>query len=225
MTTFTKTLLFTVLCLIYTSCSVHPYQSPDIQSQLPNNATVAILPPIITYRTPKLGFATPPEIKEKQIWDESIALQTSIFNKLLKLKTSKNPVTVNFQDTNRTNSILQQNNIGQEELNTFTPEKLAKLLSVDAVFYTRIEKDMLVDDFTLPIYQLGKAILNNGKPSSASNGVKIGTLHMNSTLNNGKNGNLLSKFWSEYDITADTNIEDYMVMYGNQCAKNFPRAK
>ncbi len=75
-------------------------------------------------------------ISEKELIDlemsEGLGVQTALQSYFLKRK-GKDNIRVDFQDVDKTNTILKQNEIDQTNIGDYTHEQLAEMLGVDAI--------------------------------------------------------------------------------------------
>lgn len=107
---------------------------------------VAILPAEVTFSGKQPKNMTPEAIAEAEE-RESIDFQYALMNSILRhANTRKYITTVNFQDINTTQKILEQNNITVRDSWKRNDEELAKLLGVDAVIRMNIRKQRYMSD-------------------------------------------------------------------------------
>jgi hypothetical protein len=84
----------------------------------------------------------------------------SFYNEVLRsTRSGRKPIRVDVQHYDKTLSILKENNIDIRSSWKEDPAKLAKILGVDAVVKTRIEKHRLMSDLTSYGIDLGVHIL------------------------------------------------------------------
>jgi hypothetical protein len=220
-------LLFTAL--IITSCGVKKFESEEFANRTANHKTVAILPPVIQYLDPETGSLLILKVDRKQqMQNESYALQSRLYQKLLNQKTKKDPIRVNFQDIMKTNDILKKNKIENDQILEKTPEELAKILAVDAVVINKVEKKIMIDEKIMAVASVGVKVISilNGQIGPTNAGlIKTGSMKFNSSLNDGKDGFVLWNSWKDFDVNLDNLPEDILTQYGNQCARSFPYRK
>ena len=107
---------------------------------------VAILPAEVSF-TGKQPKNLSPEDIAKAEETESINFQYALMNGILRhANTKKYVTTVNFQDVNTTQKILDQNNISIRDSWKKDDNELAKLLGVDAVIRMNIRKQRYMSD-------------------------------------------------------------------------------
>lgn len=102
------------------------YLTNDAKNILPTHKVVAILPPQVTIPPSKKVDAQAVKNQEAKV---SIDYQKQMFSKFLQQK-KKRRLSVDFQDIETTNVILQKNNYQE---NSLTKEELCQLLGVDAI--------------------------------------------------------------------------------------------
>ncbi len=145
--------------LLATSCR-HPYFIADnFKSATASHKTIAIMP-VEMHFTGK-----PPEkLTKEQIAEieaaESQAFQASMYNEILRsTNNGKNPIKVNLLHYSATVQKLKDANISIRDSWQKTPEELSKILGVDAVVKTRIEKERLMSDLQSYGIQIAKDIV------------------------------------------------------------------
>jgi hypothetical protein len=223
-----KKIILLLTTFVAVSCGVKKFESEEFATRTANHKTIALLPPYVQYTNPKTGSIVIKNDKKQQMQNESYALQKHLYQKLLDQKTIKNSVTINFQDITRTNEILKKNKIDLNNILEKTPEELSKILNVDAVIINKIEKQLIIDEQIMGIASVGKQVIDAIKGPGATQGtnlVKTGTMKLNSSLNDAKDGFVLWNSWKDFDITLDNLPDDILTQYGNQCARSFPYRK
>lgn len=143
------------------SCRTSYFIVPDFAKKTKNHKTVAILPVeiIFTGKTPKK--LTQQDIQKIEE-GESKAFQISLYNNLLKnFKTTKGAITISFQPTEKTNSLLQENGIDIRNSWNTDVQKLCKILNVDAVVRTSVQKTRYMSDLASYGIELGTEIIDN----------------------------------------------------------------
>ncbi|HEU5164551.1 MAG TPA: hypothetical protein VFU29_03380 [Chitinophagaceae bacterium] len=138
---------FIVFFLLFLfSCSNKYYTASNFEEKTQKHKVVAILPAEVTFSGKQPKNLLPEDIakaEERESIDFQYALMNSILNHA---NTKKYITTVNFQDINTTQKILEQNNISVRDSWKKDDEELAKLLSVDAVIRMNIRKQRYMSD-------------------------------------------------------------------------------
>ncbi len=111
---------------VYTDESFSEYQN--------DHKTVAVLPFYVMLDIGEFPPGTDRAVIEDQKHDEAILFQQQLYTQFLN-GYEKGEYTVSFQDVDKTNVILQNNNMQAGELNKFTKSEVGKALGVDAVIY------------------------------------------------------------------------------------------
>jgi len=139
-------IVLTVFTAFGISCSNKYYTANNFEEKTQDHKVVAILPAEIIFTGKQPKNATPEEIaKAEEI--ESVDFQHALLNSILNhANTRKYITTVNFQDLNTTEKLLNQNNISVRDSWKMDDNELAKLLSVDAVIRMRITKRRYMSD-------------------------------------------------------------------------------
>ncbi|MCK4765282.1 MAG: hypothetical protein KAW12_23985 [Candidatus Aminicenantes bacterium] len=149
-----------VMVLLTSFCARRWRTNPIFLEKTREHRIIAILPfeMIFTGKKPKkLTHEQVKEIEEA----ESIAFQHSLY-RLLSLQQGKyrHPVRINIQPVEKTNRILADQGIHLRDSWTREPVELAKILGVDAVVKTRIEKRRYMSGLASFGLELGATILN-----------------------------------------------------------------
>ena len=135
-----------IFLLFLFSCSNKYYTASNFEEKTEKHKVVAILPAEVTL-SGKLPKNLTPEDIAKAEERESIDFQYALMNSILNhANTKKYITTVNFQDINTTQKILEQNNISVRDSWKKNDEELAKILGVDAVIRMNIRKQRYMSD-------------------------------------------------------------------------------
>ena len=139
--------LVTAMFVLFSfSCSNKYYTASNFSEKTENHKLVAILPAEVTFAG-KLPKNMSPEAIAEAEERESIDFQYALMNSILNhANTRKYITTVNFQDINTTQKILEQNNITVRDSWKKDDKELAKLLGVDAVIRMNIRKQRYMSD-------------------------------------------------------------------------------
>lgn len=137
---------FIVFILVLFSCSNRYYTASNFEEKTDGHKVVAILPAEVTF-TGKQSKKTTPEAIAEAEERESTDFQYALMNSILRhANTKKYITTVNFQDINTTQKILEQNNVSIRDSWKKDDEELAKLLGVDAVIRMNVRKQRYMSD-------------------------------------------------------------------------------
>jgi len=139
-------LLALVVIIIMSSCSKTHYLTSDFDNITTEHQMVAVVPVhmIFTGRMPK-------DLTEEQIAviekEESLAFQQSLMSNILRSsKNGKKPFNIDFQSIQETNAIIERAGISITDSWTKDPKELARILGVDAVVKTTVEKKRYMSD-------------------------------------------------------------------------------
>ncbi|HET9746700.1 MAG TPA: hypothetical protein VFP97_13380 [Chitinophagaceae bacterium] len=139
-------LLTVSFVLFLFSCSNRYYTAGNFSEKTEDHKVVAILPAEVTF-TGKQPKNMSPEAIAGAEERESIDFQYALMNSILRhANTRKYITTVNFQDINTTQKMLEQNNISVRDSWKKDDNELAKLLGVDAVIRMNIRKQRYMSD-------------------------------------------------------------------------------
>jgi hypothetical protein len=158
----TKGIIFYCVCLVLflQFCGGGQIIDPIFLEKTSNHKEIAILPFEMVFRGKK-----PKKLTEEQIRDienhESIAFQRSLFNSLCYQYTRRwNPLSIKIQSVQQTNRILAKHGIDIRESWSLDSQQLARLLRVDAIVRTRVEKKRYMSGLASFGIEVGNSILN-----------------------------------------------------------------
>ncbi len=137
---------FIVLSALVFSCSNKYYTASNFSEKTEDHKVVAILPAemIFTGRLPK--NMSPEDIARSEE-SESVNFQYALLNSILRhANTRKYITTVNFQDVNTTEKLMEKNSITIRDSWKKDDEEIARILGVDAVIRMRIHKQRYMSD-------------------------------------------------------------------------------
>jgi hypothetical protein len=139
--------LFTASFILFLfSCSNKYYTAGNFADKTEDHKVVAILPAEVTFSGKQPKNMSPEAIAEAEE-RESIDFQYALMNSILRHANTKRYITtVNFQDINTTQKILEQNSVTIRDSWKKNDEELAKLLGVDAVIRMNIRKQRYMSD-------------------------------------------------------------------------------
>lgn len=218
--------LLTIFSFVLFSCSTNKnvYKSSDFEVKSYRHQDIAILPFHITQTGHKGKNTTEQSIKEaNEKW--GYTFQESLQAYLLKYtsKNKKGPV-ISFQSLQKTNAILLENKIDIETAYLRKPEKLAKLLGVDAVLMTTLENEKNFSDGVAYGLAAGRTILN-----AIGQGGRTGGLYMNASdinmsayLYDAADSKLLWQTYRKGGADLPTGVDDLVQYYSNWIARKFP---
>src|SRR4030095_6987851 len=135
-----------IFLLFLFSCSNKYYTASNFEEKTQKHKVVAILPAEVTFSGKQPKNLSPEDIAKAEE-RESIDFQYALMNSILRhANTKKYITTVNFQDINTTQKILDQNNISIRDSWKKDDNELARLLGVDAVIRMSIRKQRYMSD-------------------------------------------------------------------------------
>jgi hypothetical protein len=187
------------------------YSSPNLKSEIDKQKTVAILPfdVSITYkRVPKHYDASATKSEEESLKTD---LQSSMFTYLLR-KADKYSVT--FQDPTRTNALLKAKGV-YDKLDLLTQDSICKILGVDAVIKSNYEYEKTASE--------GGAIVKT--VLFGSMGSKTGSGALTLQVYDGKDGNLLWRFYKAMNDDVMSSTDQLITRMMKKVSRNFPYEK
>lgn len=144
-----KNLLLLSLCLIFivaVSCSHKYYTASNFEEKTEEHKVVAIVPAEMVFTGKQQKDLTEEDIAriEEQ---ESTTFQLALYNSILRhANDGRYVTTVNFQDINKTQKMLDEKSISVRDSWKMNDDELAKALGVDAVIKMRIQKQRYMSD-------------------------------------------------------------------------------
>lgn len=227
----TYTLILLVGVILGIASCARDYTTPVFSSKTVGHKKVAILPYQMVYTGRQDADLSPEEIR-KINEAESQAFQRALHNQLLRESGSdKKDIKIEFQTPERTNRILQDSGITLVDAWKQTPEKLAALLGVHAIIYTRVEKEKFLTDLESFGLEIAGDILDKLKlPDGITLPVGADPSRYNRTyrikidcqLLNGVDASLLWKLPLDTEIDWNSRANDVIEQSARMCAKRFP---
>jgi hypothetical protein len=184
------------------------FESQNLKQEITTHKTVAVLPfkaTISFKRLPKNYNEATNKEDEKNLGTN---MQSGLYTYLLR-KSSDYSVTV--QDIDRTNAILKKNDI-IEKLDELTSDELAKILGVDAVIKCSYAYEKTGSE--------GGAIVKSLLIGFGTGKVATGELTMQ--INNGKDGQLLWRFYKQMNEDVMSSPSAMMERMMRKVGRNFP---
>lgn len=187
------------------------FTSPKLKEEIQKHKIVAILPfeASITYKRPPKNYDSGANRNEEL----NIAkdLQQSMFTYLLR-KADKYSVT--FQDVARTNALLKSKGIFNK-IDELTQDSVCKALGVDAVVKCRYSYEKTASE--------AGAIAKTLLFGSAAGKTGSGALTMQ--IYNGRDGDLLWRFYKAMDDNVMSSSDALMERMMKKVSRNFPYEK
>lgn len=185
------------------------FNSTKMSSEIYNHKTVAILPftANISYKRMPKNFDI--QIKKDEELLLSKNLQSAMYTYLLR---KSGDYTVSVQDVERTNILLKQNKMF-DNLEELTPDAMAKILGVDAVIKCSYAYEKTGSEGMAIVSTI---LFGTGK-------ISTGELILN--LYNGKDGDLLWRFYKQMNEDAFSSANDVVERIMRKVGRNFPYEK
>lgn len=223
------TLFLAVAGLLY-ACA-KSYTTPVFSSKSIGHKLVAILPYQMVYTGKEHKDLSPTEVN-KINEAEAQAFQRALHNWLLRESgADKKDIKIEFQTPERTNRILQDSGIALVDAWKETPERLAKILGVQSIVYTRCEKEKFLTDLESFGLEIAGDILDKIKlpdgislPPGAdpNNYNRTYRIKIDCQLLNAADASLLWKLPLDTEIDWNSRANDVIEQAGRMCAKKFP---
>ena len=132
---------------------------------------------------------------------------------------------VSFQGLQKTNAILKENNLTtMEAISSMQPEQLAKMLKVDAVMITTLDKQKNFSDGVAYGLAAGRAVLGIFGQAGASNmlWMNASEINMNCALYDAGDSRVLWKTFRQGGTDLPKNVDDLVEYYSSWIAKKLP---
>lgn len=222
----------TFLIVLLAACAGTKFTSPNFDSKTVKHRQIAVLPFEMVY-TGKM----PPNMSttdiEKVRYAEALAFQKSLYDNILRQSGGgKKDIKIEVQPIEKTNKLLQDSGLNYLALSTTMPEEICKKLGVDAVVYTKVEKERFLSDlesFGISIAQdvldklrLGNPDLNSTLPQIPGNVSRTYHLKTDCQLKNGGDGSLLWKYTIDGDTDWEMPANEIIQDLTRRFAKKFP---
>lgn len=187
------------------------FTSPKLAEEIQKHKIVAILPfeASITYKRPPKNYD--PAANKNEELNIAKDLQLSMYTYLLR-KADK--YTVTFQDVDRTNALLKSKGIF-DKLDEMTQDSVCKLLGVDAVVKCRYSYEKTASEAGA----IAKTLL------FGSLGSKTGSGALTMQIYNGRDGDLLWRFYKAMDDNVMSSTDALMERMMKKVSRNFPYEK
>lgn len=210
--------IFFIAALVFASCnkSTNKFLSANFDEKTRNHKIIAVLPVEMVFMGKQPKDFTPDKIKTIEE-AESKSFQESLYGKIL----SKEPK-VDIQAVEKTNKLLAAKGITIQNSWTMPADELAKVLGVDAVVKSRIEKERYMSDLA----SFGTSVANTlaswgGIPLGANN--KTNNIRGSCEVINSADGIALWRVTVK-NPNADWNTpaNDIIDRINSKFARNFP---
>ena len=203
-----KTILLAGACILTLASCATVYHSPQFYEMRPKHRLVALLPFDVSISSTRLPKGMTIEMLREMEKDEGYGTQSLFYARFLRRSAD---FAVSFQDVDKTNAILAQNNIEFAALRTITKEDLARILGVDAVISGKIQRE---------------------KPMSEAAAIAVGVLigfwgstnkvNVDLTIHDGASGELFWKYSHELSGGIGSSSEQLVKAFTRKIARNFP---
>ncbi len=219
-----STLFALCTILLFSSCHRY-YTSSSFSEKSATHKTVAILPPqmVLTGNLPRTMTQADIELLEEK---ESKLFQEALYNNILKrANRGKKTLMVSVQPYTNTLALLEKNSISVREAWTKDDGELARILGVDAVVRSSIQKERFMSDLASAGIYTGRRILDAVMKNPVPTPVINKTNDIRASCSIVSNGETL---WNDvYKRQSDWNTPAYQVIENitGNFARHFPYKK
>lgn len=202
------------------ACSTVRYAATDLESEALSHQEIAVLPVEINYSGP-----IPKRMSREQLIaidnNESLLYQNSLYHQLLR-KSHKYP-TIDLQPIERTNAILQAQNISPIEAWSIDPQELAQMLGVDAVVRATVDESRYLSDGAAIGIDIARSVLFEGGLWGAGFGdTKTADIRASYAIFDAVNGRMLWKMAVIREADWNDRPEEVVNSVNRKIARNFP---
>ena len=157
---FQRLALFGVFLVLLSACAT-VYEKRNFSEYQARHKILAILPPNVSINAESFKPGTSPDVIRAQENDESGVFHRQLYAQFLK-QFGKDKYTIEFQDVDQTNALLEKSGLSALDLRTKTRGEIAQLLGVDATISTRMYRDKPLSTGTaiLSVLLVGAAVTN-----------------------------------------------------------------
>lgn len=221
-----------VLTILFSACAGTKYIIPDFETKTAGHKKIAILPFDMVY-TGRIPERLQPADVEEIRYAEAKAFQKGLYNAIGKEREAeKNNIKIEIQSPDKTNQLLQDSGLKYLELSTASPHEICRKLGVDAVVYTKIEKERLLSDLqvfgvtisddVMEKLRLSYPELNNNLPEIPGNVERTYHIKTVCELKNSGDGLLLWMYTDDVDESWSAKAEKVIAQITTRSAKKFP---
>ncbi|MDN3605889.1 hypothetical protein [Kaistella yonginensis] len=206
--------IFTILVLTASLNAIAQkqiFEAPKLSEKIAAQKTVAIIPFEVTINYKKQPKNFSAEANKEQERKMSQSIQASMYTFLLR---KRDKYSVSFQDVDKTNILLKRAGL-LDKLDETTKDELAAILGVDAIVGGNYE----IEQTKSEAGAIATAVLFGGF------GGKTGTGTLTLTINDGKDGELLWRFFKTLDDSIATSTDDVVERMMRKVSRNFPYDK
>ena len=220
-----RTVLLSAFALLLFSCGTNKavFQSPDFEQKTARHKTVAILPVQLVqtgHRPKDVSEEALKTANEKWGYVFQESLQSFILKQTHKNKKGQ---LVDFQSTQKTNSLLKEKGLAIEALYTKQPEELAQLLGVDAVIMTTLNHNKNFSDGVAYGLAAARTVVNVlSKTATVGTGMNASDVNINCSLYDAGDSKLLWKTYRDGGTDLPANVDGLIEYYSNWIAKKLP---
>jgi len=207
--------LLIVCCSLLTQAqyenSKQVFNSPKLEETIKTHKVVAILPfdTKMTYKKQPKDFSVEGNRDKEKAMAASI--QSSMYTFLLRKGSN---YTVEFQDIDKTNILLKKAGM-TDKLSDYTKDEVAKVLGVDAIISGKFETEQTKSEAGAIV----TTVLFGGL------GTKTGSGALTMTINDGKSGDLLWRFFKSMNDSVLSSSDELVDRMMRKVSRNFPYSK
>lgn len=207
----TPSLIGLAALLLLTGCAT-VYTAEDFSTYQSQHKTTAILPYSVQIELKKLPEGVTQADLAKMEMDEGYVFQKVLYSQFLE-QYSKGRYTVEFQDVDKTNTLLTRGGVNFDNMSSYTKDELATLLGVDSLISGNIRRDKPMST--------GAAIASTLFFGFGS----TNKVHVNMAVHDGATGNLLWSYDHEASGGLGSSPEGLAKSLMDNISKKFPYEK
>lgn len=212
-----------VMAVLVTACSSgKQFTAREVETS--KIRTIAVLPVNVNF-TGNLPAKMTQQMLDSMTVSQGLSFQRALQANLLRYSNGRNKIQgVSFQSAEKTNGLLEKNNLQPSKINSADPDELARLLQVDAVVKMNVTSNRMMSDLaSLGLGTLRNILFFGTNTSPAVTGSitnKTADVYADCALL--KDGKTL--WTAQYDRPTDwnTSVNDVIQTITKKMGKGFP---
>ena len=202
-----KAVFLTSIMLLSVGCA-SVYRSPNFYEMREGHRLVAILPFDVSISSARLPKGMTVEMLRELEKDEGYTTQALFYSRFL---ARSGDFTVEFQDVDRTNTILLRNDLDYESIRMMLKTEIADLLGVDAVISGKIQRESPMSEAAALALGIVFGFFGSTKK-----------VNVDFNIHDGQTGNLFWKYNHQVSGSIGSSSEQLVKSLTRKIARTFP---
>jgi len=223
--------LFLFVILLVTSCNRNKFLTADYDKYAANHQTIAVLPYEIIMSGRALNKLSEGEIN-KLILSENKLFQQSLYGEVLERSGSDgDDINVSVQAINKTNRLLNDNQITSLNISEYSPKELGEILNVDAVIITKLRKEVFLTREEALLAEVGTEVLSDVLGSSVPSTIlttnksklsRSSEIDIYCTIMDTESETAIWAYDTDFDLAWDIDPDDAVEKINRRISRKFP---